>query len=122
MNWYEVCEYGRLRPEFGVRALVEGRHVALFRTRDEQLFAVADIDPFCGASVISRGIVGDRGGEPTVSSPMLKQVFSLRTGQCLDDAEVRLTTYPVRCAGDVVEVAVADPSAGADARFAGRSR
>ena len=29
---------------------------------------------------MSRGLVGDRGGEPTVASPLLKQAFSLVDG------------------------------------------
>ena len=35
--------------------------------------------------MISRGIVGDRGGVPKIASPIFKQSFDLRTGQCLDD-------------------------------------
>ena len=94
MSWEPICEFDALPPEYGVPALVKDQPVAVFRTHDDQLHAVGNIDPFCGASVISRGIVGDRGGEPTVASPMLKQVFSLRTGPCLDDPSVRLPVYP----------------------------
>ncbi len=47
------------------------------------------------ASVLSRGIVGTRGEVPFVASPMHKQAFDLRTGQCLDDAAVRVPTYDV---------------------------
>ncbi|GAA4832661.1 nitrite reductase small subunit NirD [Saccharopolyspora rosea] len=106
MTWYEICRYDHLQPEFGMSALVGDRVVALFRTRDDELFAVGGVDPFCGAGVISRGIVGDRAGEPVVASPMLKQVFSLRTGRCLDAPEAGLPVYPVRRRDEVVEVAV----------------
>ncbi|GAA0530292.1 putative nitrite reductase [Saccharopolyspora subtropica] len=106
MNWEQICEFDLLQPEYGVPALVGEHAVALFRTRDDELFAVSNIDPFFGAGVISRGIVGDRAGEPTVASPLLKQVFSLRTGKCLDDPGARLPTYRVRRRDNVVEVAV----------------
>ncbi|MCI2417251.1 nitrite reductase small subunit NirD [Saccharopolyspora sp. K220] len=106
MNWQQICGIDLLPREYGVPVLVQDHPVALFRTHDDQLFAVGNVDPFCGAGVISRGIVGDRSGEPTVASPMLKQVFSLRTGQCLDDPNARLPVYPVRRRADVVEVAV----------------
>ncbi|MDA3628762.1 nitrite reductase small subunit NirD [Saccharopolyspora oryzae] len=107
MTWQRICELDLLLPEYGVPALVHDQPVAVFRTRDDELYAVGNVDPFCGAGVISRGIVGDRGGEPTVASPMLKQVFSLRTGQCLDDPAAQLPIYPVRRrADDVVEVAL----------------
>jgi nitrite reductase (NADH) small subunit len=46
--------------------------------------------------VLSRGIVGTRGDVPFVASPMHKQAFDLRTGQCLDDAAVRVPTYDVQ--------------------------
>ncbi|GAB3290030.1 nitrite reductase small subunit NirD [Parasphingorhabdus pacifica] len=104
MSWQRVCEFDKLRPELGIPALFEEQPVAVFRTLDNELFAVGNVDPFCGAGVMSRGIVGDREGEPTVTSPMLKQVFSLRTGHCLDTPEARLPTFAVRLRDDVVEI------------------
>jgi nitrite reductase (NADH) small subunit len=62
------------------------------------------MDPFSNASVLSRGIVGDRGGRPTVASPIYKQVFELATGTCLDDPTVSVATYPVRVADGIVEI------------------
>jgi nitrite reductase (NADH) small subunit len=101
-----VCEVGLLEPERGVAALVEGRQIAVFRTFDGSLYAIDNRDPFSGAYVLSRGIVGTRGDAPTVASPMFKQVFDLRTGECLDDDRARVATYPVRLAGDRIEVHV----------------
>ena len=48
------------------------------------------------AEILARGIVGTRGDVPVVASPMHKQAYDLRTGQCLDDAAVRVPTYDVR--------------------------
>ena len=48
-------------PERGVAALVEGEQVALFRTFDGALYAIGNQDPFTGAFVLSRGIVGTQG-------------------------------------------------------------
>ncbi|WP_432888606.1 nitrite reductase small subunit NirD [Kribbella sp. CA-245084] len=90
-----VCEYDVLLPERGVAALLGEVQIALFRTHDGEVFALGNQDPFSGANVMSRGIVGSRGDVPTVASPMFKQVFSLRTGECLDDPEVSLPVYPV---------------------------
>ncbi|MBB2913779.1 nitrite reductase (NADH) small subunit [Streptosporangium becharense] len=103
--WTPVCSYTDLLPERGACALVDGRQVALFRTFDGVLYAIGNHDPFSGAQVLSRGIVGTRTGEPCVASPMHKQVFSLVTGVCLDDPAVSVPTYPVRVAADgAVEV------------------
>ena len=90
-----VCEYDVLLPERGVAALLGEVQIALFRTHDGEVFAIGNQDPFSGANVMSRGIVGSRGDVPTVASPMFKQVFSLRTGECLDDPDVSLPVYPV---------------------------
>ncbi len=103
-GWTQICAYERLQPERGVAALIDGVPVAIFRTHDGTLYALDNLDPCSGASVLSRGIVGSRAGAPTVSSPMHKQAFDLRTGECLDQPGVRVRTFPVRCRSGVVEV------------------
>jgi nitrite reductase (NADH) small subunit len=103
-HWTAVCRYDDLIPERGIAALVDGIAVAVFRTHDGELHALSNVDPFSNASVLSRGIVGDRRGRATVASPIYKQVFELATGVCLDDPTVSVPTYPVRLMGGVVEV------------------
>jgi nitrite reductase (NADH) small subunit len=98
-----VCAVDAIPLEGGVAALVAGSAVAVFRSFDGSVFALSNTDPFSGASVLSRGIVGSRGDVPVVSSPMYKQAFDLRDGQCLDDAAVRVPAYDVQVtAGDVL--------------------
>jgi nitrite reductase (NADH) small subunit len=104
MTWREVCPLARLMPERGVAALFGDLQVAVFRTHDGAVHALGNVDPFSGAAVLSRGIVGDRGGEPAVASPVFKQAFSLVDGRCLDDPDVRVPSYPARITGDAVEV------------------
>ena len=104
-EWVDVCSYDDLIPERGVCALVHGVQVALFRTVDGELFALSNYDPFSGAYVLSRGIIGSRGGVPTVASPMFKHIFDLRTGRCLDEPEQAVAVFAVRRgAGGRVEV------------------
>jgi nitrite reductase (NADH) small subunit len=99
--WTVACAYDRLIPCRGVGVLLaDGAQVALFRLDDGSLHAVGNIDPFSGAAVISRGIVGDRGGRPTVQSPIKKQAFGLDDGVCLDDAGVTLPVYATRVTAD----------------------
>ena len=81
---------------------LNGDHVAIFRTYDGEVYALGDIDPFSGASVLSRGIVGTRSGVPVITSPMFKQVFDLATGACLDNAGVQVPTYRVRVVDSIV--------------------
>lgn len=82
--WIAVCRVEDLATERGATALVGGEQLALFRTHTDDVYAVQQLDPFSGAHVMSRGIVGTRGEAPTVASPMYKQVFDLRTGECID--------------------------------------
>jgi nitrite reductase (NADH) small subunit len=103
-EWQPVCQIAELEPERGATALVHGQAVALFRTHDDQVHALGNHDPFSRASVLARGIVGTRGDVPFVASPMHKHAFDLRTGQCLDDEEVRVPVYEVCVLEGVVMV------------------
>ena len=104
MTWRAVCRYDDLLPERGVAALIGAGQVALFRAFDGSLYAIGNQDPFTGACVLSRGIVGTRGDIPTVASPLHKQVFDLRTGACLDDQTVSVPVFAVRERDGQVEV------------------
>ncbi|WP_034620374.1 nitrite reductase small subunit NirD [Cellulomonas sp. URHE0023] len=116
-SWTVLCRLSDLAPERGAAALLsDGTQVAVFRLRDERVFAVQQHDPFSDAYVISRGIVGSRRIDdvdvPTVASPMYKQVFALATGECLDVAGKTptrglppdLRPWPVRVRDGFVEV------------------
>lgn len=104
-HWVDVCPLSRLTPDRGVAALVDGRAVAVFRCApDDELLAIDNVDPFSGASVLSRGIVGSVDGRPMVASPVHKQRFDLETGEHLGDPSVRLDTWAVRLVGDRVQV------------------
>ena len=98
-TYTQVCRVEDIDVEGGVAGLVDGEAVAIVRTHDGNVYAISNYDPFSNASVLSRGIVGSRstaeGDVPFVASPMHKQAFDLRTGQCLDDADVRIPTYDV---------------------------
>lgn len=103
-NWTYVCPYGALLPERGAAALVHGVQIALFRRYEGDVHAITNRDPYSGAYVLSRGIVGTRGDAPTVTSPMHKQVFDLRTGVCVDEPEVTVEVFDARVRGGQVEV------------------
>jgi nitrite reductase (NADH) small subunit len=107
--WTDICAVDDVIPGTGGAALVQGEQIAIVRACDGRVFALSNFDPFSKAFVIARGIVGDKGGVVKIASPVYKQNFSLETGQCLDDPDVRLATYPVRVVGGRVQVAVPYP-------------
>jgi nitrite reductase (NADH) small subunit len=103
-RWIDVCGLDDILPQTGVCALMGRKQVAIFRVGADEVHALSNFDPFSKAFVLSRGIVGDRGGVPKVASPVFKQSFDLRTGQCLDDPSVSVKSYPARLRAGRVEV------------------
>lgn len=97
--WFSVCALAGLTPGRGVAALLpDGRQAAVFLDRSGRTYAIDNQDPFTGAAVLSRGLLGTSEGRPFVASPLLKQRFDLETGRCLDDEDVTVAAYPVRVA------------------------
>jgi len=106
-EWVLICALDEIIPDTGVCAFIAGRQVAIVRVGDgDQVYAIDNFDPFSKAFVISRGIVGDSDGVPKIASPIFKQSFNLRTGQCLEKPEVALPIYRVRVSGGQVEVLI----------------
>ena len=106
-TWVEIGPVTRLVPDRGTAALVEGRQIAVFLLSDGSLHALDNHDPISRANVLSRGIVGDRGGVPVVASPIFKQCFELASGACLDDPEQSVAVHEVRIVDDRVHVRLA---------------
>jgi uroporphyrinogen-III synthase len=105
-QWVDVCAFAKLPLDRGVCALVDRQQVAVFRVSpNDEIFAIANYDPFSKAFVLSRGIVGSKGDVVKVTSPLYKHGFCLRTGASLDDPEVKLCTYRTRVVGGRVQVA-----------------
>ncbi len=95
-SWTTVCAVDDIVPHTGVCALVDERHVAVFRLGDERFFAIDNIDPKSGASVLARGLIGSLGERIVVASPLYKNHFDLATGECLEAAEHSVSVHAVR--------------------------
>ncbi|WP_026553877.1 nitrite reductase (NAD(P)H) small subunit family protein [Arthrobacter sp. 35W] len=118
-QWQRICALSELEASWGEAAFVGGRQIALFRVGGgaghiggvgtgpaDAVFAVDQADPATGACVMARGIVGSRGGQATVASPLHKEVYALATGECLSGSEHRLPVHPVRVVDGFIEVEV----------------
>ena len=105
VEWKTICSVNDVLPGTGVGVRLPGGQAALFRTRDGNFYALDNMDPFSHANVLSRGLLGSLGDKRVVASPLYKQHFDLETGQCIEDDSVKLTVYPVRVQGDVIELA-----------------
>ena len=108
-EWRNACSVADLQADSGVCVLVEGQQVALFyMPKDNAIYGLNNYDPFGDANVLSRGIIGDIGNQPVVSSPLHKQHFNLNTGVCLEDETVTIPTYPTRIIQGNVQISIAN--------------
>lgn len=96
MSKQKICTTDDLVPNSGICALVNDEQVALFYLPDteEKVFAINNWDPCGKANVLSRGIVGNIEDQLVVASPLYKQHFNLKTGECLEE-DVSVKTYGV---------------------------
>ena len=104
--WTDVCAVEDILPGTGVCARVLERHVAVFRLGGEHLFALDNVDPRSGASVLARGLLGSLGERLVVASPLYKNHFDLRTGECLEDPGQSVRAHAVRAQAGRVLVAL----------------
>ncbi len=104
-GWTTVCSLDAIAPSTGVSALVGSTQIAIFRLgATDEVYAIDNFDPFSRTFVMSRGLIGDRQGILKVASPIYKQNFNLKTGECLDDATVKLATYAARVVDNQVQI------------------
>jgi nitrite reductase (NADH) small subunit len=95
-NFTPVCSVDDILPNTGVAARVDGRHVAVFRVGTDSFHAIDTIDPRSGASVLSRGLIGNLGERVVVASPLYKNHFDLSTGECLEAPEQSVKAHAVQ--------------------------
>lgn len=107
LHWTDICSVDDILPNTGVCALVADRHVGVFRIGGDRFFAIDNVDPKSGASVLSRGLIGSVGDRLVVASPLYKNHFDLRTGECLEAPEQSVRAHGVQVDGDRVRVALA---------------
>ena len=110
--WEKICRLEQIPLDAGIAALInqdtpEEQQIALFRNRDSaDVYAIGNFDPFSKANVLARGILCSINGELAVASPVLKEHFSLTTGQCFEDETVSVPTYATKISDGQVFVDV----------------
>ena len=95
MNWIIIGSLSDI-PRRGARCVdtPEGK-VAVFRTQDDQVYAIDDHCPHKGGP-LSQGIVHGR----AVTCPLHNWVISLETGRALGADQGAVRTIPVRIDGE----------------------
>ncbi|HFF3737465.1 TPA: nitrite reductase large subunit NirB, partial [Klebsiella pneumoniae] len=93
--WQAVCDLDAIPAQAGIGARLGERQIALFRF-GERVYALDNREPGSAANVLSRGLLGDVGGEPVVISPLYKQRIRLRDGWPCDGDEQAVRAWPVK--------------------------
>lgn len=103
-----VVHLSALQIDRGAAVLVGDQPVAVFRistnSDESAVYAVSHLDPRTDAPVMARGLVGSVADRPVVVSPLHKERYDLRTGECIDNQDLSLQTYGVRIEGSSVVV------------------
>ncbi|WP_413699164.1 nitrite reductase small subunit NirD [Psychromonas sp. KJ10-10] len=104
-DWTDICSVTDLTPNAGTCALFNEQQVAIFLCKQSNnVYAIANYDPFGQANVLSRGLIGSTKDIVYVASPLYKQRFDLLTGECLDSPEHKIKTFAVRIENDGVQL------------------
>lgn len=99
MDWIEVGSIADI-PRRGARCVVTPRgRISIFRTQDNQLFALEDRCPHKNGP-LSQGIVHGT----SVTCPLHNWVISLETGQAQGADEGHTRTFAIRRDGDRILV------------------
>lgn len=106
-QWKTICHKNDLVKNSGVCALLDNEEqIAIFQVKDDEIYSVGNWDPIGEANVLYRGLIGDTKGDIYVSSPLYKQRFILKNGQCIDDETVSIKAYDTRVQNEQVQVLV----------------
>lgn len=94
MKWLDICDLDEINP-LGSRIIAGPKgDIAIFRTSDDQVFALDDRCPHKGGP-LSEGIVHGT----SVTCPLHAWVFDLSTGIAQGADEGAVQTYPARTEG-----------------------
>ena len=106
-EWIEAVHINEIPNNGGVCVKLADRQIALYNfKRTGEVFATQNECPHKRQMILSRGMLGDHKGEPKVACPYHKKTFSLKTGECLNDNDCSIETYPVKIENGKVFVEV----------------
>lgn len=96
-DWTKVAEVTDFTPNAGGCIKLGDTQIAVFNYDHQEWYAVQNLCPHKEQMVLSRGLIGDKAGEPKVACPLHKKNFSLKTGQQLGESnEYCIKTYPIK--------------------------
>ncbi|PKG77180.1 nitrite reductase (NAD(P)H) small subunit [Shewanella sp. Actino-trap-3] len=96
MIWINVCTEASMPKGTGIAAWVAGRAVAIFNLDKDGLFALDNVDPASGVSLLARGLICEIDGELCVASPLYKQHYRLDSGRCIENNDLVVKPFEIK--------------------------
>jgi nitrite reductase (NADH) small subunit len=96
-RWFKACRVEDVPADGGACVKYEDEQIAVFYfARKNEWYATQNQCPHKMQMVLSRGMIGDQGGEPKVACPFHKKTFSLKNGENLSGDCDPIKVYPVK--------------------------
>ena len=107
IKWFKACTIDNVPEEGGACVLYNDVQIAVYRFESSgKWYAAQNMCPHKMQMALSRGIIGDKNGEPKVACPFHKKIFSLVTGCNLNGEDYKIKTYPVMIENNFVYIGV----------------
>jgi nitrite reductase (NADH) small subunit len=106
--WHQAATIEDVPENGGTCIRYKDEQIAIFYFKKKnEYYATQNMCPHKKQMILSRGMTGDKNGEPKVACPYHKKNFSLTTGECLSDDECdSIKTYPVKVENGFVYVGI----------------
>ena len=105
--WYKTLAVTEVPENGGACVKVNDQQIAVFNfTKRNEWYATQNLCPHKMQMILSRGMIGDKSGEPKVACPFHKKNFSLKTGECISGEEYNINVYPVKVENDLVYIGI----------------
>lgn len=96
-TWFKAASVHDFPQNGGACVKYKDMQIAVFNfARRNEWYACQNLCPHKMQMVLSRGMIGTMDGEPKVACPFHKKNFSLRSGECLNAEEEKISVFPVR--------------------------
>jgi nitrite reductase (NADH) small subunit len=109
VTWHKAIAVTEVQENGGACVIINGHQVAVFNfSKRNEWYATQNLCPHKMQMILSRGMIGDKSGEPKVACPFHKKNFSLKTGECISGDEYKIDVYPVKIENNFVYIGLED--------------
>ncbi len=107
VNWIKACYIEDVPGDGGACIQFQNEQIAVFQFASRgEWYATQNLCPHKMQMALSRGMIGDKNGEPKVVCPFHKRTFSLITGCNLNGEDYAIKTYQVKVENNIIYIGI----------------